>query len=229
MKHPSIESLEEKLEYRFRNIRLLEQACTHSSFANQVLGNPARSNERLEFLGDAVLELVSSHFLYENMNVPEGQLSRTRAALVCEASLAAVGERYGLGDYLRLATSPDQRLQPALLEDLVESIIGAVYLDGGLEQAERLIHRWVLSEWTSSLDLSNYKSALQELVQGKCPDEMPEYRLVKEEGPQHKPVFTMECIVYGETLGVGTGSNKKEAEQNAAKMALSRLQGEACS
>lgn len=221
------QEIEAILEYHFRDPSLLEQALTHISYANEKWNDPLRCNERLEFLGDAVLELVTSRFLYERMEVAEGQLSRTRASLVCERSLAAVASEKGLGKYLILSRGmemEDGRTRPAILEDLVESLIGAVYLDGGLEQASALIHRWILDRWHQEDDLRDYKTQLQELVQ-ENPSGTVEYRLEQKSGPAHQPVFTIGVYYNGECFGVGSGTSKKEAEQQAAEEALTRLRG----
>ncbi len=223
--------LEEILQYHFRDESLLEQAVTHVSYANEEYKDLSRSNERLEFLGDAVLELVTSHFLYERMETPEGILSRTRAGLVCEESLAKTAVRYGLGQFLLLSHGMERtsgRTQPAILEDLVESLFGAVYLDGGLEEARKVITRMVLAEWREDMPFKDYKTVLQEILQGEQ-EQIPEYVLVSESGPPHKRVFTSEVRWNGKTYGIGTGSTKKEAEQQAARIALPKAREKECS
>ncbi|MBQ5960563.1 MAG: ribonuclease III [Firmicutes bacterium] len=219
--------LEEILQYHFNDESLLEQAVTHVSYANEELKDLSRSNERLEFLGDAVLELVTSRFLFDRMDSPEGLLSRTRAGLVCEESLAKTAAAYGLGRFLLLSHGMERtsgRTQPAVLEDLVESLFGAVYLDGGLEEAAKVIERMVLSGWREDMPLKDYKTMLQEVLQEE-EELIPEYVLISESGPPHKKVFTAEVRWKGHTYGQGTGSTKKEAEQQAARMALPEARG----
>lgn len=224
-----LKQLEKILEYSFRNPELLQQAVTHISYANEVLGDAMKGNERLEFLGDAVLELVSSRWLYEHLPVSEGQLSRTRAALVCEASLHQVAVAYDLGQFLRLGKGmemADGRSRPAVLEDMVESIFGAVYLDGGLEAVTPVIERWVLSRLQQGTDLRDDKTRLQEYIQSGTGGVL-EYRLEEESGPPHLRTFVMSLYYGGQEWGRGSGSSKKEAEQKAAAQALERMKGHA--
>ena len=227
MNTAKISQLEAILGYHFHNPTLLQQAVTHISYANEVLGDASQGNERLEFLGDAVLELVSSRWLFDHLNGPEGQLSRTRAALVCEASLHQVAVEHGLGRFLRLGKGMEMaegRKRPAVLEDLVESIFGAIYLDGGLESAAPLIESWVLSRLRQGSDLRDDKTRLQEYIQARESGAI-EYRLEEESGPPHARTFVMSVYYNGERYGTGSGSSKKEAEQKAAVQALERIRG----
>ena len=227
MSRAALEALEEILGYRFARPELLEQAVTHISYANEVLGCAMQGNERLEFLGDAVLEVVSSRWLFDHLAVPEGQLSRTRAALVCENSLCQVALDHGLGRFLRLGKGLEQaggRSRPAILEDMVESIFGAVYLDGGLEAVTPIIEKWVLTRLRMGEDLRDDKTKLQELVQAG-PGGAVEYRLEEESGPPHRRVFRMSVYYDGKKYGCGSGGSKKEAEQKAAAQALQRIRG----
>ena len=227
MNRARLEELEKILGYHFENPELLEQAVTHISYANEGLGSAMRGNERLEFLGDAVLELVSSRWLYDHLAVPEGQLSRTRAALVCENSLCQVAMDYQLGQFLRLGKGLEQaggRTRHAILEDMVESIFGAVYLDGGLEAVTPIIEKWVLSRLRMGEDLRDDKTKLQELVQAGAGGAI-EYRLEEESGPPHRRAFRMSVYYNGQKYGSGSGGSKKEAEQKAAAQALKRMRG----
>ena len=174
-----------------------------------------------------MLELVSSRWLFDHLNGPEGQLSRTRAALVCEASLHQVAVEHGLGRFLRLGKGMEMaegRKRPAVLEDLVESIFGAIYLDGGLESVAPLIESWVLSRLRQGSDLRDDKTRLQEYIQARESGAI-EYRLEEESGPPHARTFVMSVYYNGERYGTGSGSSKKEAEQKAAAQALERIRG----
>ena len=219
--------LEETLGYRFQHTELLEQALTHSSYANERLGGALQSNERLEFLGDSILGQVTAEHLYRtHPDLPEGDLTRMRAALVCEESLAQVAGEWDLGEQLKLGRGEDQsggRGRPSIQADAVEAILAAIYLDGGMDQARRIIHAFILSKEAQTGEGHDYKTALQELAQ-RTPGQAPHYQLVKEEGPDHLKEFWMEVILDGKCLGTGKGRSKKEAEQQAARAALEALQ-----
>lgn len=218
--------LEEKLGYRFRNIGLLEHALTHSSYANEHRSSGITSNERLEFLGDSVLGMVVAEYLFAaHPNMPEGELTRTRAALVCETSLYEVACALNLGRYLRLGKGEDAgggRTRPSILADATEATLAAVYLDGGIEPARAIIQTYILDKEQEKSADRDYKTALQELVQ-RHPGQAVSYRLVDETGPDHARVFVMEVSVGGKPVGVGRGRSKKEAEQMSAKAALEKL------
>ena len=218
--------LEEKLDYRFQDPQLLERALTHSSYANERLGGALESNERLEFLGDSVLGQVTADHLYRSHpDLPEGDLTRMRAALVCEEALAKVARRWGLGEYLRLGRGEDQnggRQRDSILADAVEAILAALYLDGGIAQARRTIRAFVLSQEDQAGEGRDYKTALQELVQ-RTPGHTLRYALLRETGPDHCKAFWMAVTLDGEQIGAGQGRSKKEAEQQAAKEALEGL------
>ena len=222
-------TLEEKLGYRFKNRALLENALQHSSYANEHRGAGMRSNERLEFLGDAVLGVVTADYLYKkHPDLPEGDLTRIRAALVCEESLHEVAQGLDLGRHLKLGRGEEQgggRERPSILADATESVFAAVYLDGGMEAAEHHIMRFIPKnlEQRESLGFRDYKTALQEVIQ-KNPEEKVEYVLVSESGPDHAKAFQVEVCLNSNVIGVGTGRSKKAAEQMAAKEAL-RLMG----
>ena len=218
--------LEEKLGYRFWNIGLLEHALTHSSYANEHRSSGITSNERLEFLGDSVLGMVVAEYLFAaHPNMPEGELTRTRAALVCETSLYEVACALNLGRYLRLGKGEDAgggRTRPSILADATEATLAAVYLDGGIEPARAIIQTYILDKEQEKSADRDYKTALQELVQ-RHPGQAVSYRLVDETGPDHARVFVMEVSVGGKPVGVGRGRSKKEAEQMSAKAALEKL------
>lgn len=228
MTEESIARLEETIGYSFSDRALAVLALTHSSFANEYgrdqrgLGN----NERLEFLGDAVLELMTSEYIYEHHSeMAEGRLSKLRASIVCEPSLAICARDIRLGDYLRLGRGEAQtggRERESILSDAFEALIGAIYLDGGPEPARAFVRRFVLSNLTQDQLFQDSKTRLQELTQQLFRCE-PTYSLVSEEGPAHNKLFTMSCSVdrYTETA---TGSSKKGAEQSCAQQMLKRLQ-----
>ena len=218
-----MKTLEEKIGYSFRDRSLLENALTHSSYANEHRAAGVPSNERLEFLGDSILGLVVADHLYRTRpDLPEGDLTRIRAALVCEGSLVQVAQALDLGSYLKLGKGEDHgggRARPSIQADAVEAMLAAVYLDGGIGQVRKLIHRLVL-------DQEQEKTALQELVQREN-GQVLSYRLTGESGPDHAKVFAMEVLLNDGVIGSGQGRSKKEAEQAAAKAAVLTLEGEA--
>lgn len=220
-----MESLEAKLGYTFRDRKLLENALTHSSYANEN-HSPGGSNERLEFLGDSVLGMVTAEFLYRtHPDLPEGDLTRKRAALVREESLVEVADRLDLGAYLKLGKGEDQgggRERSSIRADAVEAVLAAVFLDGGLEEAAKIIRRFILDEEAEKATSRDFKTALQELVQREN-GQMLTYRLTGESGPDHAKEFTVAVELNGETVGQGQGRSKKEAEQMAAKAAIEKL------
>ena len=221
-----MKTLEEKLGYTFENRALLENALTHSSCANESRGK-LQSNERLEFLGDSILGMVVADHLYRNHpDLPEGVLTRTRAALVCEDSLVVVAEELGLGDYLRLGKGEEAgggRNRPSIRADAVEAVLAAVYLDGGIGSARKIIQKYILSREVAGLTKPrDYKTALQELVQRES-GQVLAYRLVGEEGPDHNKRFFVEVTLNGKGVGQGSGRSKKEAEQMAAKAAIEKI------
>ena len=220
--------LEERLGYTFQDPALLENALTHSSYANESRGRCA-SNERLEFLGDSVLGMVVADYLFRvHPDMPEGELTRTRASLVCEESLVEVARDLSLGDYLLLGRGEDGgggRHRPSIQADAVEAVLAAVYLDGGIGSARKLIQRFLLSRGNPEGAARDFKTTLQELVQRES-GQMLVYRLVSEEGPDHDKVFSMEVELNGSPVGFGQGHSKKEAEQMAAKAAIQALKKE---
>ena len=222
-----IKDLEAAIGYRFKNITLLQNALTHSSYANERWHDSLRSNERMEFLGDSILGMTVAEYLYRNFpNRPEGELTRMRADMVCENSLAAVAEKIGLGQHLLLGHGEERfggRSRASILADAVESVIAASFLDGGIEAAENFIRQFILTEVpVKKLNNADYKTALQELVQQKK-DQVLSYALVGESGPDHDKKFQVEVSLNGKVIGAGVGSSKKRAEQAAAQSALETL------
>ncbi len=225
-----LDDFQEKIGYEFKDISLLEQALTHSSYANEKRLPKLSDNERLEFLGDAVLEVVSSEFLYLNYpDVPEGELTRLRASLVCEPTLAYCTKEIELGKYLRLSHGEDKtggRMRPSVLSDALEATIGAIFLDGGMEEAKRYILRFILTDIENKKLFHDCKTILQEKIQAMH-DKPLEYVLEREEGPDHAKTFTVSARVGDSILGQGSGSSKKAAEQQAAYAALLYLKSQA--
>lgn len=222
-----IKDLENAIGYRFHNINLLQNALTHSSYANERYHNSLASNERLEFLGDSILGMVVAEYLYRNFpDRPEGELTRMRADMVCELALAPVANRLGLGQHLMLGHGEEQgggRTRESILADAVESVIAACYLDGGMEAAIGFIRRFVLCDVpVSKMHNVDYKTALQELVQQKKNQHLS-YALVKETGPDHDKHFVVDVSLNGQVIGTGEGTSKKRAEQEAAHAAITKL------
>ena len=222
-----IKDLEEAIGYHFSNIMLLQNALTHSSYANERWHDSLKSNERLEFLGDSILGMTVAEHLYKNFpDRPEGELTRMRADMVCETSLAVVADKIGLGKHLLLGHGEEQgggRSRPSILADAVESVIAASFLDGGMVAAEGIIRRFVLCNVpVSRLQNADYKTALQELVQQKK-NQVLSYRLISQSGPDHDKTFTVEVSLNGQVVGEGSGSSKKRAEQDAARVAIDKL------
>ena len=222
-----IKDLEAALGYKFQNITLLQNALTHSSYANERWHNSLLSNERLEFLGDSILGMLVAEYLFRNFpNRPEGELTRMRADMVCEKTLAAVANSIHLGDHLLLGHGEEQgggRSRDSILADAVESVIAACFLDGGMEAALGIIRRFILVEVpVTRLHNADYKTQLQELVQQKR-NQALSYSLTGESGPDHDKQFEVEVSINGSVVGTGRGSSKKRAEQDAARAAIARL------
>ncbi len=222
-----IKDLETALGYRFQNITLLQNALTHSSYANERWHDSLRSNERLEFLGDSILGMVVAEHLYRNFpDRPEGELTRMRADMVCEQSLAAVANKLGLGEHMLLGHGEERfggKNRPSILADAVESIIAASFLDGGFAAAEGIVRRFILTQVpVKKLQNVDYKTALQELVQQKK-NQVLTYKLVGESGPDHDKSFQVQVTLNGSVVGMGNGTSKKRAEQDAAHSALEKL------
>lgn len=219
-----MKSLEEKLQYSFKNKKLLLNALTHSSYANEARDGIS-SNERLEFLGDSVLSIVVSEYIYKQFsNLPEGELTKLRASLVCEKSLCSFSKELNLGEYLRLGKGEEKgggRERASILADAFEAVLAAIYLDGGFENAKTHVMRFVKDELKHTDDevFKDYKTALQEIIQ-RNPEESVTYILTGESGPDHDKVFEVEVKLNSNTIGRGKGKSKKQAEQFAAKEAL---------
>ena len=222
-----IKDLETAIGYRFRNISLLQNALTHSSYANERWHNSLLSNERLEFLGDSVLGMLVAEYLYRTFpDRPEGELTRMRADMVCEKTLANVANSLGLGEHLLLGHGEEQskgRTRNSILADAMESVIAACFLDGGMEAAEGIVKRFILTEVpVKKMHNADYKTALQELVQQKK-NQVLAYSLIGESGPDHDKQFVVEVSLNGKPVGQGTGTSKKRAEQMAAQAAIALL------
>lgn len=217
-----MEKLESKIGYRFGSKILLKEAMTHSSYANE---NPQEGlcNERMEFLGDSVLSIVVSEYLYkQHKNIPEGELTKERAALVCEGSLYGFAKKISLDNHIRLGkgermTSGGDR--PSILSDAFEALIAAIYLDGGFDEAKKFVLGFVERVPEENENKRDYKTELQEIVQ-KNPEERLRYVVTNESGPDHEKTFTVDVMLNSNKIGSGVGRNKKAAEQSAAKEAL---------
>lgn len=218
-----LEQLEERIGYHFKEPKLLRQAVCHSSFANERHMDRLLNNERLEFLGDAVLELVTSEFLYKNFpEMPEGEATRTRASIVCEQTLALCARELGLGTFLLLGKGEDLtggRERDSVTSDALEALLGAVYLDGGFASAKDFVHRFILNDIEHKKLFFDSKTILQEEIQGET-TELLHYVLIGEEGPDHNKRFMVHACLGDEVIGTGSGRTKKAAEQEAAYRAL---------
>ncbi|MGN1139882.1 MAG: ribonuclease III [Oliverpabstia sp.] len=221
-----IQKLENRIKYQFHNIELLETALRHSSYVNEHRMNRLECNERLEFLGDAVLELVSSEHLFRNYpQMPEGELTRLRASLVCEPTLAFCARELELGEYLSLGKGEEMtggRHRDSVTSDAMEAVIGAIYLDGGFANAKEFILRFVLNDIEHKKLFFDSKTIFQEMVQGKIPGEIS-YHMIGEEGPDHDKIFSAEVWIGEKSMGKGNGRTKKAAEQMAAYQAICKL------
>ncbi len=222
-----MEEIEESIGYNFKNKELLERALTHTSFANE---NGLKSNEKLEFMGDSILEFISSKYMYTHFpQLNEGQLSKLRATVVCEESLYQVALKHNISNYIRVGNS--ERIckgneNPSILADSIEAIIAAIYFDGGLDEAEKFI----LDNLTDAMEsasknvgVKDYKTVLQEKVQEHKNSHI-EYRIIDEKGPDHEKTFVAEVLLNGRVLATGEGNSKKHAEMQAAKKALENFQ-----
>jgi ribonuclease-3 len=219
--------LEKTIDYSFKNKMLLKTALTHSSYANE--NKIDYYNERLEFLGDSVLGIVvSDHLFVNNPNLPEGKLTKTRARIVCEASLEKTSKSIELGEYLFLGKGEELtggRTRTSILADAFEALIAAIYLDSGFEQARYFIlcqMKSIIDEAVNGKLFIDYKTHLQELIQKRCSGRL-NYQIYREEGPDHAKIFFCSVTVNGTEIGKGKGNNKKEAEQEAAQTALAEL------
>ena len=224
-----LHELENRIQYKFKDFSLLKRAMMHSSYTNEKHLEKYECNERLEFLGDAVLELISSEFLFlESPKVSEGQLTKTRASMVCEPALAFCARDIELGSYLLLGRGEEAtggRLRDSVTSDAMEALIGAIYLDGGFTNAKEFIHRFILTDLENKKLFFDSKTILQEIVQAKMKGNIA-YKLVKEEGPDHNKSFYIDVLIGEKTYGTGKGRTKKAAEQEAAYKAILLLKKE---
>lgn len=217
-----LKELENKIGYEFKEKVLLLQALTHSSFSNEQKINRYKNYERLEFLGDAVLELLSSRFFFETYpEMSEGQMTRMRSSMVCEPALAFCARDLSLGKYILLGKGEEAtggRGRDSIISDVMEAVIGAIYLDGGIEEADKFVKKYILSDLENKQLFYDSKTILQEEVQRD--GQSLTYELVSETGPDHDKVFMVEARIDGQTVGKGQGRNKKSAQQQAAYQAL---------
>lgn len=218
--------LQNRIGYSFQNQALLRHALAHSSYANEHRNEVPGSNERLEFLGDSVLGLIAAEFLFTNYrHLPEGNLTKMRALLVCENSLFGFAKEFGLGEYLLLGHGEERagsRNRPSIVSDAFEALLAAIYLDGGMEAAKQFALPFLMKgaeEITGHHHSYDYKTTLQEIAQ-QNPGELIQYKLIKATGPDHAKTFEVHCFLNSNLLGKGIGKSKKEAEQMAAKEAL---------
>lgn len=226
MNMEKLKELEERIGYQFQDINLLKNALTHSSYANEHRMPRFANNERLEFLGDAVLELVTSEFLFHNKKkMVEGAMTKMRASMVCEPTLAFCTREFNLGSYLLLGKGEELtggRERDSIVSDAMEALIGAIYLDGGFANAKEFIDRFILSDLEHKQLFFDSKTILQEMVQSSG-DGTLSYELIKEEGPDHDKRFVVQVMIGKESAGVGSGRTKKAAEQEAAYVAIKKL------
>lgn len=221
-KQDELKKLEGKIGYEFKEKGLIMQALTHSSFSNEQKINKFKNYERLEFLGDAVLELLSSRFFFETYpDMSEGQMTRLRSSMVCEPALAFCARDISLGDYILLGKGEEStggRKRDSIISDVMEAVIGAIYLDGGIEEADKFVKKYILSDLENKQLFYDSKTILQEKVQKE--GKSLTYELISENGPDHDKVFIVEAVIDGKTVGKGRGRNKKSAEQQAAYQVL---------
>ena len=217
--------LEQKINYSFRNRLLLRQALTHSSRANEQRINKCEDYERLEFLGDAVLELISSDYIFiEHPEMSEGRMTKYRSSIVCEPALAFCARQIGLEEYILLGKGEEAtggRNRDSIISDVMEAVIGAIYLDSGIDEAKAFIHRFILSDLEHKQLFYDAKTILQEEVQKENGGTL-RYELVREDGPEHAKIFVVDALINGIKVSSGTGHSKKAAEQQAAYDALLR-------
>ncbi|WP_343248712.1 ribonuclease III [Diplocloster hominis] len=228
MNQEDFKELEERIGYHFQDALLLRQAMTHSSYSNEHRLNRLTNNERLEFLGDAVLEIITSEFLYRKFDtLPEGDLTKMRASIVCEQTLAFCTREIELGKYLLLGKGEDMtggRERSSIVSDAMEALIGAIYLDGGFANAKEFIHRFIVTDIEHKQLFFDSKTILQEMVQSNYTQSLS-YELVAEEGPDHNKKFVVRAKIGEEVISEGSGRTKKAAEQEAAYLAIVKLKG----
>ena len=217
-----IKELEEVIGYKFRDPDYLVTALTHSSYSNEMKIRTCHDYERQEFLGDAVLELISSDYLYhEHPDMPEGDLTKLRASMVCEPALAHCARLFGLKDYIRLGRGEEAtggREKDSIISDVLEAVIGGIYLDSGIEEATTFVNRFIMNHEAESVTYYDAKSKLQQIVQAR--GQTVTYEMLDATGPDHARVFTAACIIEGQEVSRGQGRTKKAAQQAAAGEAL---------
>jgi ribonuclease-3 len=226
MVNTNLFEIQHNINYEFKNMELLYQAMSHSSYINDSKMNKLKSNERLEFLGDAVLELISSEFLFEKYPMKtEGELTKLRASLVSEYPLAQVARQLKLGDYIILSNGEERtggRNRDSIISDAVEALLGAIYLDGGIEEAKRFVYTFVLNDIEKKQLFFDSKTMLQELIQ-KYHLGTLSYELIREDGPDHDKVYEVNAMLDKKVIGTGSGRTKKQAQQQAAYEAIQKL------
>lgn len=226
MDNKLMDDIQRKIGYRFNNINLLLTAMTHSSYANERKMNMLHSNERIEFLGDAVLELISSEYLYDNYpNKPEGELTKLRASLVSEKPLAAIAFALGIDKCIMLGKGEEMtggRTRESITSDAVEALIGAIYIDGGIDPAREFVRKYVMTDVDDKRLFHDSKTVLQEIVQKYKLGEL-KYDIIRESGPDHEKEYEAVCIISGEIKGNGIGRTKKAAQQQAAYNTIKKL------
>ncbi|NLL73994.1 MAG: ribonuclease III [Clostridiales bacterium] len=224
----SLALLEDKMDYHFNDQALLRHALTHSSYANEMRMGKVDNNERLEFLGDAVLELITSEYVFQrHSDNDEGDLTKLRASIVCEQTLSSCAKDLKIGDFLLLGKGEDSsggRNRESILSDALEAIIGAIYLDGGFTNAKEFIIKNILKNAAHKELFFDSKTILQEIIQNEDSKKKIRYKLISEDGPDHNKSFTIALYVGNEKLGLGVGKTKKAAEQEAAHQAILKLQ-----
>lgn len=229
MRQESLTKLEQTIGYHFENKDYLKQAMMHSSYSNEHHMDKLKNNERLEFLGDAVLEIVTSEFLFQHYKEkPEGELTRMRASMVCEPTLAFCTREIELGKYLLLGKGEDLsggRERASIISDAMEALIGAIYLDGGFQRAKEFIYHFILNDIEHKQLFYDSKTILQEIVQSQYTETL-RYELVKEEGPDHDKHYEVNALIGKEVIGSGKGRTKKAAEQEAAYQGILKLKRE---
>ncbi len=222
----NFEKIEKEIGYEFKNKQLLETALTHTSYAYE---NKKQSNEKLEFLGDSILEFISSEYIYHNYpNLKEGEMTKVRASVVCEDSLQKIAKMHNFSDFLYLGKSErtsQKEVRPAIMADSIEAVIAAIFLDGGLEEAKKFILNNLaesIENATKNIGQKDYKTVLQEVLQKNGNVDI-EYVIIDEKGPDHEKVFTAEVKFNNKILAIGEGKSKKQAEMEAAKKALENI------
>lgn len=225
----NLDEFQNRIGYQFNDINMLKNALTHSSYANEIKLKKVSNNERLEFLGDAVLELTSSDYIYRNNQMSEGEMSRLRASIVCEPTLAMCARSFGLEKYIMLGKGEELtggRERDSIISDACEALIGSIYIDGGFANAKEFIEKFILNDLENKKLFYDSKTILQEMVQAMG-DELLNYEMIREEGPDHNKVFEARALVGAREIGRGIGRTKKGAESLAAYRGILCLKGKA--